>query len=211
MPEQERPADLPAGHKRREAQKQVQEELGQRIDQHAEQTGIEAVDPNKLKQRDNEIARHVDYTGSIPVVGAQRGYRYARLTVSNGMSGPASANVRTMHHTAKSIGYEIVEGEDPEDIRFKGNDAATGTTMRGVGDTILARIREEDYQRQMALNQAKERRKNAIEEQFVVFGHRTLERHGMANTAHGAAGDLSVSPVHFPPVSKGPHRWAPAR
>lgn len=193
MPDSEKliPSELPAGHPRNEAKQRVKDDLEARIDANAE---TEAIDPAKLNQRDNEILRHVveggPETGSIPVENAQQGWRYGRFTVADGFGSAARANIRSMHEAAKLNGWRPVSGEDTEDERFKGNDCAGGSSLRGVGDTILMKIREEDYQRMLAKSREKQRREGAIEEQSLILA----ERHGV-RTMHAVAGDFNQDPM----------------
>lgn len=77
--------NIPAGHKRNEENRKRTDKLAERKEVESEKFGIGAIDPAKMEQRDNEIVRHVDpISGDIPVENPQPGYRYARVTVSDG-------------------------------------------------------------------------------------------------------------------------------
>lgn len=144
----------------------------------SDKPAVEAIDPKKLAKRDNEILRELDSeTHSIGVRNPQQGFRYARLTRADGLGSGAQANVRTMHATAKRFGYEIVQGEDPEDESFKGTD---GGTTRTIGDTVLYRISEEHY---AAMQREVSRRRadlEAEEERWASVANRYAPAFGAA-------------------------------
>jgi hypothetical protein len=190
------PADLPPGADRDEAIAMVADRNAEKIEENMSRDGIEAVDSGKFAQRDNEILRHVD-EGSVPVTGAKSGYRLAWLTkADSSMSSGAVAAVRRMLSDARSVGYRPVQGDDhPTGQEFIGNDGATGTTLRGVGDTILHEIREEDYQSMMLRNRQRALRQGAVEENAVVWANQRLGQAGLPNTMHGAAGDFRTDPL----------------
>lgn len=197
--EEIRPADLPAGHARDEARRKVKDKLEQKIDENMAADGIEAIDKSKFEHIDNEIGRYAslrkpDGGTGMDIDSPKPGYRYARLTVADGYGQSARANIRSMHEWAKKFGYEPVQGDDPEDTRFRGNDCASGTTLRGLGDTLLYRITEAKYQEMMAASRRKTERQGAVEQNSVIYAQDRLGRIGLPNTMHGAAGDFSQDP-----------------
>lgn len=187
------PKDLPAGHDRDEARKMVADHLEERAETEAADLGIEAIDASKLKQKDNEIQRHIvrkgPQSGTIPVENPQRGYRYMRHSVIGAFEdNSARAAVRLSLENAKSWGYEFVKGDDPEDSRFDGNDCAAGTSMRGIADTLLMRISEENYQRMMQYDANRRFRQGQVEERLAVIGQQ------VGLPTHVSAGDFSKDP-----------------
>jgi hypothetical protein len=186
--------NIPAGHKRNEENRKRTDKLAERKEVESEKFGIGAIDPAKMEQRDNEIVRHVDpISGDIPVENPQPGYRYARVTVSDGYGPEAQISIRMMHQELRRWGWHPVSGPDPEDKRFEGNDRATGTSLRGVGDTILYRIREEDYRRLESAINRKLARQGAVEENVTVFNDK-LHRAGVRGEYREVVGDFSGDP-----------------
>lgn len=187
----DRPADIPAGHKRDEARRVVADELAAKIEENEARDDIHALDETKLNRRDNEIVRHVE-DGSVPIQGAQPGYRYAWVTVAGSYrESGARANIRMMHDVMKRAGYEAVSGNNPAGQEFEGNDEAAGTTLRGVGDCILFQIREEDYQALQRRNAEKQQRQQAVEQNRVVWANQELTHAGLPPTMHGGAGNFT--------------------
>lgn len=190
-PTSEHIASIPPGHKREEEQRRRKDNLEE---QQAADTGTERIEKSKLEQRDNEIMRALDpISGSIPVMNAQPGFRYARITDAGTYGNEARISIRLMHQEAKRWGWVPVSGDDPEDARFKGNDCAAGSSLRGVGDTILFRISEENYQRQQAYHERKILRQGAVEENAVTFNEK-LKRAGYPAMYHEAGGDFGNDP-----------------
>ena len=176
---------MPAGHERDEQRRINADANQERVEKRDEALGLEAIDESKLKHRDNETMQRVEMMEAEDVQNAQPGYRYARITCPEGYSYNAKANIRQMKALAEANGYEPVQGEMLEDKRFKGNDHANGGTLRGLADTFLWRIREEDYQAMQRKNDEKARRQGSIEDQTVRYA----ESRGV-RTMHGAAGDF---------------------
>jgi len=179
---------MPAGDERNEQRAINKDALAERAEKHDEQHGLEALDPSKLAHRDRETQARIEQIDAEGVENPQPGYRYARITCPEGYSYNAKANIRQMKMLAEANGYEPVNGNMPEDERFKGNDHANGGTLRGLADTFLWRIREEDYQAMQAKNAEKARRQGGVEEQTVRYA----ESRGI-RTMHGAAGDFRAS------------------
>lgn len=176
---------MPAGHERDEQRRINKDANEQRIEERDEALGLEGIDESKLKHRDRETMARLEQLDSEDVQNKQPGYRYARITCPEGYSYNAKANIRQMKALAEANGYEPVQGEMIEDKRFKGNDHANGGTLRGLADTFLWRIREEDYQAMMRKGEEKARRQGGIEDQVVRYA----ESRGV-RTMHGAAGDF---------------------
>ena|SRR5579859_5454923 len=190
------PADLPAGHERDEATRRVADHLEERIETENAKLGIEAVDQAKLDRRDNEILGRFEPDesgiGRIPIKGAQPGFRYAFLKMpSTCGSGDSKSATRQMIEQGRALGYEFVQGDDPEAKNLKGNDAAETGTLRGVGDTCLARISEDAWLRMDMRMRRKQERAGAIEDNSVVFA----QERGLGRNFHAAGGDLSKDPV----------------
>lgn len=168
------PKDLPPGHERDEARRIVADHLEERRETENEALGIESIDASKLnKPVDNEIARHVTLqgpqAGTIEIKNAQKGYRYALLPASDGFGMAARANIRTMHTEARRVGWEPVSGDMPEATDLRGNDCCSGTTLRGVGDTVLYRISEYRAQQLEERDRERQARQGAVEERSVMF------------------------------------------
>lgn len=190
MPDEKiRPADLPPGHARDEARRKVKDQLEEQIEREEAQTGVSALDEAKFRHVDNEIARHVSRRQrgrGLDVQDSQPGFRYVRLTAANNYkSANAEAAIRELHDEAKEFGFVPVQGTDPEDERFRGNDNAAGTSLRGVGDTILYRIAEADYQAMLADFRRKQERQGFVEHDSVVYAQRR---------AYMGGGDLTRDP-----------------
>lgn len=139
-----RPADLPAGDERREAEAQVADELAEQIDAMPEGAKI---DPRAFKV-ENELAQHFNI-----------------LDVSNGdlmlkyrwvYSGQHGLQIKM----ALADGWQVVQGDDPEAIELKGIGA---DTTRRLGDVILMKIPRDKY----VMIQRREARKREAQEQAV--------------------------------------------
>jgi hypothetical protein len=196
MPDKIIPANIEAGHKRDEAKKVVNDQLEEKIETQNAAVGIEAIDESKLKQQDNEILSQFQPdefgVGRIPIKNAQPGFRYAFLKMpATCGSGDAKSATRQMIDQGRSHGYQFVQADDPEAVNLKGNDAAETSSLRGVGDTCLARISEEAFQRMDQRMRNKQARAGAIEDNSVVFAR---ER-GLGGNFHAAAGDFRQDPV----------------
>lgn len=135
-------ADLPeAGHERREALKRREDNLQAEVDRMARKMISGTVDPKALEVV-NEIAGKTQY-----------------LSVSNAQPGKVYAWVSTRAHghhiqALKPLGWEVVQGKDPEALELKGQD---GGTTRQLGDVILMRIDRDRYIVLKAREQARTR------------------------------------------------------
>jgi len=172
-----KPADLPAGHTRDEAKRIVADANAEQIEENEAALGIEAVDQAKLDRKDNEIQRHIvrkgPMTGTIPVENAQPGFRYIRHAAVEAFHDySARAAVRASIEKHQAWGFEVVSGSMPEDAQFKGNDMAAGSSARGIGDTILMRISEENWQKLQEYNADRLARQGAVEERLQTIGDR---------------------------------------
>jgi hypothetical protein len=135
-------ATLPEpGHERREALKQREESLQEQIDRMSRQMLSGTLDAKALEVV-NEIASKTQY---LTVSSARPDYVYAWV----------SKNRHMQHIQAlKPLGWEVVQGEDPEALELKGQDAST---TRQLGDVILMRIKRDRYIVIKAQEQAKTR------------------------------------------------------
>jgi len=190
------PQDIPAGHEREEVKKSVADSLQEEIETRQARDGIEPIDASKFAQRDNEILGQLDAAGNIPIENRRPGFRYVFLTAADGYPDNAKSNIRQMHATAKRLGMKAVQGNDnPVAANLIGNDVASGTTLRAVGDTVLFEQPEEAAQDMEAASQRKMDNMMAVEENSVVYASERLGRHGLPNTMHGMAGDFGRDPV----------------
>ena len=188
--------DLPAGHEREEARREAADTLQEEIETRQEQDGIEPLDKSKMLRRDNEILSKLDPLGTIPIENPEPGKRYVFLTAADGYPDNAKANIRAMHAGAKRVGMTPVQGMDnPVAANLIGDGATSGTSLRGVGDTVLFEQREEDAQRMEDESRRKMDKQNAVEENSVIYASQVLGRAGLPNTMHGAAGDFSRDPL----------------
>lgn len=196
--------NIDAGFKRNEEIAKRTDALEEQMAKNAEDEGaLEAIDEGKFRHIDNEVARHIGRDGHINISGKQDGYRYTFATHAQDYQGAARSNVRAMHAAMQSAGYEYVKGDDPEAKELIGNDCTSGTTLRGWGDTVLMRIREDDAQKQDARMDNKTARSGAVEEQLVSLGM----KHGAI--ANGFAGELPNDPrmMHAFRGMGGPQRF----
>lgn len=185
MPKGDKPMDLPAGHERDEAKREVADELQEEIETRQARDGIEPIDAAKMAQRDNEILGQLDAAGFIPIENREEDKNYVFLTVADGYPDNAKANIRQMHATAKRLGFKPVQGKDnPVAANLIGNDSAGPTSLRGVGDTVLFEQTEEARRAMEDADRRKLNNQMAIEEQSVVYASERLGRAGMANTMH---------------------------
>jgi hypothetical protein len=176
---------MPAGDERNEQRRVNADALEEQAERHDEQHGLGAIDPAKLAKRDSEtLFRIEDSKGGVQ--NPQPGYRYVRITLADAYRESGSkANIRAMHAQAKENGFEPVHGPMVEDDKYKGNDHATGSSLRGLADTVLYRITDENWERLQVKNAEKARRQGGVEDQVVRYA----ESRGI-RTMHGAAGDF---------------------
>ena len=136
-------ASLPEeGHARREAIKRREETLEMQIARLSDKILNGTIDAKELEIV-NEIANKTQF---LNVSGAKPGYVYSW----------ASKNRHGQHIQAlKNLGWETVQGDDPEALELKGMD---GGTTRQLGDVMLMRIKQDIYIVLKAQEQAKTRR-----------------------------------------------------
>lgn len=161
---------IPAGHVRNEALHSLRDDAVQNAETLESETGAIPLDPAKLdvKNVDNEIAAHWNpERGDIPFSHPQEGYQYAWVTHGGPHSDQAQTSIRAMHSRMERVGWHKVDGNMPEGKEFIGKDCASATSMRGVGDTFLWRIRREDWARVEDANRRKELRDQGIETEFA--------------------------------------------
>jgi len=175
----EKPADLPAGHERDEARRMVADQQAEQIEINAEALGVEAIDESKLHRKDNEIQRHIvrkgPQQGNIPIQNPQPGWRYMRHSPIGAFEdNSAKAAVRQSLNTAKQWGWIFIgsaEDSNPvEDEDFKGCDCAAGSNLRGVGDVLTMKIREEDARAMDAYYRNIQDRQGYVEERLAMIG-----------------------------------------
>lgn len=119
----------PPGHERREELKEREESLQQQIDRMANKLLSGQLDAKAL-EIENEIASKTQY---LSVANARPEYVYAWV----------SKNRHQQHIQAlRPLGWEVVQGDDPEAMELKGQD---GGTTRQLGDVILMRIHRDRY------------------------------------------------------------------
>ncbi len=163
----------PAGHVR-------DEELKLRTDQLAEQAetqapNIEVIDPNKIKPIP-EIQRNFDpSSGDLEISNARPGWAY--LWVYNGD--------HSRQITQKTgMGWEVVQGTDPEAAEHK----AVGT-YRQVGDVVLMRIPQADFDQIRAYERKKaEDRQDSVGAELIEKGR----KYGVNVSVEGISGDPRI-------------------
>jgi hypothetical protein len=187
------PSDLPAGADRREAVAIVKDALQEKIEKRQERDGIAPLDAAKMAQRDNEILSHLDHAGNIPLKNQEPGKRYVFLTVADGYEEDAKANIAMMHANAETHGFHPVQGDSPVARDLIGAGRCSGTTLRGVGDTVLYEQREEDARKMEAGIQRKLDIQGAVEENSVIYARDRLAGERLPNTMRGTSGDYSYS------------------
>lgn len=127
----------PPGDERREVLRQREETLQQRIEKIGQSILLNNIDPKVMKAI-NEIQARTSY---LTVSNKQPGFVYCW----------ASKNNWNNHRSRlEAVGYEVVQGDDPEALELKGTSgsaAGTGSpdTTRQLGDVVLMRIKEEYY------------------------------------------------------------------
>ena len=180
------------GHERDEQVRINADSLAERIEENAEKLGIESIDATKL-ERDRETQQRVESMNEEVggIQNPQPGYRYFRLPLKEAYRSDTGSHsaIRTMHADAKKYGAEPVREDMPEDARYRGNDHAAGSSLRGLADTVLYRIDAiSDAKLQQAMAE-KQRRQGLIEERDVVYARSRGLRVG------GVAGDFSKDPL----------------
>lgn len=133
----------PEGHERREALKRRMETLEEQIARMSDKILQGTIDAKELEIVD-EIASKTQY---LSVSNADPEYVY----------GWKSTNRHSQHVQAcKALGWEIVQGDDPEAIELK--NVHDNSTARTLGDVVLMRIKRDRYIVLRAQEQAKTRR-----------------------------------------------------
>lgn len=137
----------PPGHARNEALRQREETLQQRIEKIGQSIVLNNIDPKYL-QIIREIQARTSY---LTVSNKKPGFIYAWVTKNNW---------NNHRSRLEAVGYEVVQGDDPEALELKGTGgiaAGTGApdTTRQLGDVILMRIKEEYYIAQKAREHAR--------------------------------------------------------
>ena len=163
----------PAGHVRDEELKLRTDQLDEQAETQA--PGVEMIDPNKIRPIP-EIQRNFDpSSGELEISAAQPGWAY--LWVYNGE--------HSRHITRKrAMGWEVVQGNDPEAIEHK----AVGT-YRQVGDVILMRIPQADFDRIRAHERKKaEDRQESVGAELIEKGR----KHGVNVHVDGISGDPRI-------------------
>jgi len=120
----------PPGYKRDEELKRRQDELEQKAEELAAETGKERIDPSKLKP-DREIQYYIQ-RDMLEISNPVPGYIYCWVYTGQGGH---------FVWTKKAQGWEVVQGDMPEcrEAMIKED------TTRRIGDVILMRIPEEVY------------------------------------------------------------------
>lgn len=134
------PAAMPAGDARRERQREVADELAERIE--TEMPEAERINPRALHV-ENELAQNFNL---LDVSNPQVEYRYCWAAL-----GQHGLQIKVK----LSDGWEVVQGDMPEAIELKGMGA---DTTRKLGDVMLMRCRVERYILIQRREQAKARR-----------------------------------------------------
>ena len=115
---------FPKGFKRNEENARRTDQLAQAAAADAENAG--SISSDALKP-EREILNLLDpHTGDWPITNRQPGRYYIGVHKDN-----ISIN------NARLRGFQPVQGEDQEAIEFKGADCAGGSSLRGLGDTLL--------------------------------------------------------------------------
>lgn len=127
----------PPGHERREALRQRDETLQREVERVGQTIVMGSIDPKYMKI-DAEIRSRTSY---LNVSHPKPGYVYAWVSKNNH---------NNHRQRLEAIGYETVQGDDPECLELRGTDgrgAGTGTpdTTRQLHDVILMRIKREYY------------------------------------------------------------------
>lgn len=175
-----RPVPLPpAGDERREELRKRDDELAEAGETLASETGMESIDPSKLKV-DNEIATLFDSRHALKISGLQRGYVYKLASVRQDGQ---------QIDDAKQEGYEVVSGDAPEARERMG---VGGDTTRHFGDCILMRIRKDQW---IALKRRRRdvasRLRTSITGPLIELGRMTEARFGR-NLVHTDVNDPLV-------------------
>ncbi len=171
----------PPGHARDEVLRERKENLEAAIDKLPERGGVDV----STIPIEREIVQAFDGLGNLTVTGAMSGWVYKWKKADDQQT-----------TLAQNLGFELVQGNDPEAQEHKGKHCAGGTTLRGAGDVLLWRIKQErweaieDYFRRKGFNMGQ------VTERFEDYGAE-LAAQGLTpkNLAHGRASDPLVQRV----------------
>ena len=190
---------MAAGHERDEQIRRNADSLQAQQELREEDLGVGAIDPAKLHaEPSNEAMRYAieqrrkRFAHQSGVENARVGWHYARMKLP-GTCGTEDAKsaVRQMMAQAKREGWLPVQGDDPEDKKYEGNDCAAGTSMRGYMDTVLMKIRQEDkFLMDQAQAEKEARRSGTFDAETLALA----ERSGMGRAYHAAQNDLTRDP-----------------
>lgn len=180
---------MPAGHERDEQIRKNAEALEAQKEIRHEDIGVEPIDPSKLNAPiSNEAMRFAieqrkkRFSNQHPVQNAQPGWIYCRMKLPGTCSTEdAKVQVRQAMQQAKLQGWVPVQGNDPEDKKYEGNDCASGTPLRGYMDTVLMKMRIEDKILMDEEAARKRARQGIIEEQTILLA----QQRGIGNTYRG--------------------------
>lgn len=186
----------PPGHERREALKQRGENLQQRIEKIGQSIVLNNIDPKMLAIM-REIQARTSY---LTVSNKKEGFVYAWVSKNNW---------NNHRQRLEAVGYEVVQGDDPEAIELKGTSgiaAGTGTpdTTRQLGDVILMRIKEEYYLAQKAREHARTLQMQVASASTLIqmaapYQHRGISVKADPRAAHAMGADLmpGIKPRRF--------------
>lgn len=115
---------IPRGFARNEENRRRTDSLAEQASKDSENAG--SINPDKL-EIDNDIAQYLDpFDGNWYISNRQPGRFYVGVK--------KDPIIISMY---RRMGYEPVKENDPEAIEYKGQDAAGGSTLRGLGDVLL--------------------------------------------------------------------------
>lgn len=147
------PRDMPAGDARREAMRQVADDLAEEAEARSAEGG--AIDPRALRI-ENEIAQHFN---ELSVTGALPGYEYAWINFTH--QGGKMVNMKLAHRVVVDGDlvpvWEVVQGDMKEALSQKG---LMADTTRRLGDVLLMRAPRD---RAMAWRKMMTARQRALE------------------------------------------------
>lgn len=125
---------IPKGFRRSEESRRRNDALAQEAARDSENAG--SINPDALEV-DNEIAQYLDpFDGNWFITNRQPGRYYVGVK--------KDPIIISMY---RRMGYQPVQGDDPEAIEYKGQDAAGASSLRGLGDVLLYWIPVELRQR----------------------------------------------------------------
>lgn len=197
-------AHFPAGYKRDEENKKRTDDLAQKAEEEAAETGQTAIDPTKFHRVDNEIGgpweeqtkrarefglkalhmtaeemnSHVGVTNPVP------GWRYVWASVHEDTlnNSDAKSTVYLNKEKLKAAGwFPVTDWHDADTAReFRSGEAG----LRRWGDVILWCIWIEQFRKLERDFLDKLRRMGMIEEKYAYIGQRRMESMGGIGTAY---------------------------